>query len=34
MYIQGLDSNFLVKYLHYEPVSTKYDGMDKNKGEH
>ena len=34
MYIQGLDSNFLVKYLRYEPVSTKYDGMDKNKGEH
>lgn len=34
MYIQGLDSNFLVKYLRYEPISTKYDGMDKNKGEH
>ena len=25
MYCQGFDSHFLVKYLHYEPVSTKYD---------
>lgn len=31
VYHQGLDSNFLVKYLHYEPVATKYDEYDKKK---
>lgn len=31
VYHQGLDSNFLVKYLHYEPVATKYDAYDKKK---
>ena len=33
MYIQGLDSNFLVKYLHYEPVATKYDELNKKERE-
>ena len=31
IYHQGLDSNFLVKYLHYDPVATKYDEYDKKK---
>ena len=31
IYHQGLDSNFLVKYLHYEPIATKYDEYDKKK---
>ena len=31
VYHQGFDSNFLVKYLHYEPVATKYDEYDKKK---
>ena len=33
MYIQGLDSNFLVKYLHYDPVPTKYDELNKKERE-
>lgn len=28
MYCQGYDSHFLVNYLHYEPISTKYDEID------
>lgn len=31
IYHQGLDSNFLVKYLHYDSVATKYDEMDKKE---
>ena len=33
MYIQGYDSNFLVKYLHYDPVPTKYDELNKKERE-
>ena len=29
IYRQGLDGNFLVKYLHYETVSTKYDASNE-----
>lgn len=31
VYHQGLDSNFLVKYLHYDSVTTKYDELDKKE---
>lgn len=31
MYIQGLDSHYIVKYLYYPVVSTKYDEYDKLK---
>ena len=29
IYRQGLDSNYLVKYLHYETVATKYDASNE-----
>jgi len=29
VYYQGLDSHYLVNYLYYKPVSTKYDEIDK-----
>lgn len=29
IYRQGMDSNYLVKYLHYETVATKYDASNE-----